>query len=232
VQAHAALGTLVSVAIVLAAAHAGGLVARRLGQPAVIGQLLAGVVIGPTVLGTGPDDPAAQLGARTRCASSAISARSASSRSRSHYVFGAFAFGVVFARPSLAPLAAVPVRVATWLGLILLPLYLVVPGATTNFRDLDLAGGGEVLVVLLVATVSKLLAGGVSAHAAGLAQRDAFSVGVMLNTRGLVELVALGIGLSAGLLDSSLYAVLVVMAVVTTVATSPALRALGVPRAR
>ena len=53
---------------------------------------------------------------------------------------------------------------------------------------------------------------------------------MLLNTRGLVELVALGIGLSAGLLDPSLYAVLVIMAVVTTIATSPALRALGFRR--
>jgi Kef-type K+ transport system membrane component KefB len=146
-----------------------------------------------------------------------------------HYVFGAFAFGVLFARPSLAPLAKWPIRVATWLGL-LLPLYLVLPGATTNFRDLDLGNGGEIAVVLVVAAASKLLAGGVSARAAGMSRHDAVSVGVLLNTRGLVELVALGIGLSAGLLDPSLYAVLVIMAVVTTIATSPALHALGYRR--
>ena len=64
-------------------------------------------------------------------------------------------------------------------------------------------------------------------RATGLSRHDALSVGVLLNTRGLVELVALGIGLSAGLLDSSLYAVLVIMAVVTTIATSPSLRLLG-----
>jgi Kef-type K+ transport system membrane component KefB len=146
-----------------------------------------------------------------------------------HYVFGAFAFGVLFARPSLAPLAKWPIRVATWLGL-LLPLYLVLPGATTNFRDLDLGNGGEIAVVLVVAAASKLLAGGVSARAAGMSRHDAVSVGVLLNTRGLVELVALGIGLSAGLLDPSLCAVLVIMAVVTTIATSPALHALGYRR--
>ena len=64
--------------------------------------------------------------------------RSRRTRSGLHYVFGAFAFGVLFARPSLAPLAAGPIRVATVVGLLLLPLYLVLPGATTDFRDLDL----------------------------------------------------------------------------------------------
>jgi Kef-type K+ transport system membrane component KefB len=148
-----------------------------------------------------------------------------------HYVFGAFAFGVLFARPSLAPLARRPIRAATVVGLVLLPLYLVLPGATTNFRDLDLGNGGEILVVLVVAAASKLLAGALSARATGLSRHDALSVGVLLNTRGLVELVALAIGLSAGLLDDTLYAVLLIMAVVTTVATSPSLRLLGFRRA-
>ena len=124
-----------------------------------------------------------------------------------------------------APFAWPPI-----LGALLLPLYLVLPGATTNFRDLDLRAGGEMLVVLVVAAGSKLVAGAFSARRTGLSRHDALSVGVLLNTRGLVELVALGIGLSAGLLDSSLYAVLVIMAVVTTIATSPSLRLLGLPR--
>ena len=50
------LGTLVAVGIVTAVAHLGGVAGRRLGQPAVIGQLLAGVLIGPTVLGARSDD--------------------------------------------------------------------------------------------------------------------------------------------------------------------------------
>jgi Kef-type K+ transport system membrane component KefB len=120
--------------------------------------------------------------------------------------------------------------VAVILGAVLLPLYLVLPGATTDFRDLDLRAGGEILVVLVVAAGSKLVAGAFSARRIGLSRHDALSVGVLLNTRGLVELVALGIGLSVGLLDTSLYAVLVIMAVVTTIATSPALRLLGLPR--
>ena len=149
-----------------------------------------------------------------------------------HYVFGAFAFGVLVSRPSLAVVAAPAVRVAGLLGALLLPLYLVLPGVTTNFRDLDLGHGREVLIVLVVASASKLVAGAFSARATGLSRHDALSVGVLLNTRGLVELVALGIGLSAGLLDTSLYAALVIMAVVTTIATSPSLRLLGFSRIR
>src|SRR6476659_2669318 len=61
VTASQLFGTLVSVASVGAAAHAGGVRSRRLGQPAVIGQLLAGVVIGPTVLGSGANALSARL---------------------------------------------------------------------------------------------------------------------------------------------------------------------------
>ena len=68
-----------------------------------------------------------------------------------HYVFGAFAFGVLVAQAVARTARRRPLRLATWLGALLLPLYLVLPGATTNFRDLDLGHGGEILVVLAVA---------------------------------------------------------------------------------
>jgi Kef-type K+ transport system membrane component KefB len=148
-----------------------------------------------------------------------------------HYIFGAFAFGVVVGRPALAKLAEGAIRTAAWVGAILLPLYLVLPGATINLRELDLHAGREILLVLAVAAASKLGAGALSARVAGLSWHDSMSVGLLVNTRGLVELVALGIGSSAGILDTSLYAILVIMAVVTTVATSPGLRLLAL-RAR
>ena len=143
-----------------------------------------------------------------------------------HYIFGAFAFGVVAARASLAHLVAWPVRACSLAATVLLPLYLVLPGATIDFRQLDLHAGGEVLLVIGVAAAAKVTAGALSARAIGFTWNEAMSVGVLLDTRGLVELVALAIGRSAGILDTRLYAVLVIMAVVTTVATSPALRLL------
>ena len=74
---------------------------------------------------------------------------------------------VCLRRPRLAPVARAArrgaVRVAAWSASLLLPLYLVLPGATTDFRELDLRAGGEILVVLVVAAGSKLIAGGFSA---------------------------------------------------------------------
>jgi len=58
----------------------------------------------------------------------------------------------------------------------------------------------------------------------GLAPREASAIGVLMNTRGLTELVILNVGLAKGVLDPSLFTLLVVMAIVTTVITEPALR--------
>jgi Kef-type K+ transport system membrane component KefB len=59
--------------------------------------------------------------------------------------------------------------------------------------------------------------------------RDAAALGVLMNTRGLMELVILNVGLDLGVVSPTLYSVLVLMAFVTTLMTSPLLSALGVP---
>ncbi len=86
------------------------------------------------------------------------------------------------------------------------------------------------LLVIGAAAAAKIAAGTLSAQAIGFPWREAASFGLLVDTRGLVELVALAIGRSAGILDTRLYAVLLIMAVVTTVATSPGLRLLQRPR--
>jgi Kef-type K+ transport system membrane component KefB len=63
----------------------------------------------------------------------------------------------------------------------------------------------------------------------GLGWRDAAGLGVLMNTRGLMELIVLNVGLDLGVLSPALFTMLVVMALVTTVATTPILQWLGVP---
>jgi Kef-type K+ transport system membrane component KefB len=63
----------------------------------------------------------------------------------------------------------------------------------------------------------------VAARLTGLSWRDAASIGVLMNTRGLVELIVLNIGLDLRVLSPALFAMLVVMALATTMATTPAL---------
>lgn len=83
-------------------------------------------------------------------------------------------------------------------------------------------------VVVAVATIGKF--GGTLgvARMTGLSWRDGAALGILMNTRGLMELVVLNIGLDLGVISPTLFAMMVVMAVVTTVATTPVLAALRV----
>ena len=84
-------------------------------------------------------------------------------------------------------------------------------------------------LIILVATVGK--AGGtiIAARLAGIAWRPAVGLGVLMNTRGLMELIVLNIGLDLGIISPTLFTMLVLMALVTTVMTSPVLDLLGSP---
>lgn len=145
-----------------------------------------------------------------------------------HAVFGAFVAGAVVpldreARERLSrPLSRV--------ALVLMPLFFAWSGLRTDFSSLLRVGGfASSIIILLVATAGKL--GGVSlaARFCGLASSDALRLGVLMNTRGLMELVALNIGYDLGLVSRPLFSAFVVMALVTTFSTSPLLR-LGTPK--
>jgi Kef-type K+ transport system membrane component KefB len=82
--------------------------------------------------------------------------------------------------------------------------------------------------VLLVAIVAKMAGVGIAALILGEKRRSAFGLGVMMNCRGLTELVVLKIGLSLGVIRTDLFSVLVVMTLVTTMMTDPLLRMLRI----
>src|SRR5499426_4755397 len=77
--------------------------------------------------------------------------------------------------------------------------------------------------LLAVAVVGKFGGSAVAARLSGLGWRDSASVGVLMNTRGLMELIVLNVGLDLKVISPTLFAMLVIMAVVTTLATSPIL---------
>src|SRR6185503_9065989 len=115
-----------------------------------------------------------------------------------------------------------PVRI------LLLPAYFAFTGLRTQIGLL--AGPTEwALAAAVVATASAGKFGGsyVAARLTGLPPRMAASLGVLLNTRGLMELVVLNIGLDLGVISPTLFAVMVVMALVTTLATAPVVARLG-----
>jgi len=78
-------------------------------------------------------------------------------------------------------------------------------------------------VIIALAIIGKLCGSLVAARINGMSWREAAAVGVMMNTRGLVELVILNIGLDLGILSQRLFSIMVLMALVTTFMTSPLL---------
>ncbi|WAX80930.1 cation:proton antiporter domain-containing protein [Streptomyces sp. KMM 9044] len=141
-----------------------------------------------------------------------------------HYIFGAFLFGAVMPRGSGGTLrAGVLQRVEPLCGLLLLPVYFVLSGLKVDLSRLNASDLGELAAILVVAVTGKFLGAYLGARLGGLDNRHAAALGTLLNTRGLTELVVLGVGLELGVLDNRLYSLMVVMAVTTTAITGPLL---------
>ncbi|MER5931134.1 cation:proton antiporter [Streptomyces sp. NPDC002054] len=138
-----------------------------------------------------------------------------------HVIFGALLAGVVTPRERGATLDPDLVRPLHDIGLLLLPFFFVVSGKSVEIGALDSTGVAAVLAVTVLAITVKVVSGTVAAGLSGLDRHDARTVGVLLNTRGLTELIVLNAGLQAGLLSGQLYTALVLMALVTTVLTQP-----------
>lgn len=147
-----------------------------------------------------------------------------------HVIVGAFLAGLIIPRTTDGAPDADLVRPLQETGTLLLPLFFAMAGISvdlTGMRPRDLALLG---LVCAIAVIGKIGGGGIGARTAGMSGRDAAAIGFMLNTRGLTELIALNIGLQVGLIDRSLYTVLVVMALLTTALTGPLLSRMRFPR--
>lgn len=121
-----------------------------------------------------------------------------------------------FARPKLQGLTMV----------LFLPTFFVVTGLGTDLTLIASSTGAlAFVVVLLVATLGKVVGSWIGGHAAGLAPRERVTAGLLLNARGAVDLVVAKIGLDAGLLTPAGFALLVLVIVVTTFAAGPLLTA-------
>jgi K+:H+ antiporter len=145
-----------------------------------------------------------------------------------HALFGAFFVGLVLS--SERPLAeAARARLEDPLVLVLLPLYFAFTGMRTNLGLLwEEASLGWAVVILAVAVAGKFGGSALAAFLSGRPGREALALGTLMNTRGLMELVILNIGLDLGVLTPALYSMMVLMAFATTVMTSPVLTLLGV----
>jgi Kef-type K+ transport system membrane component KefB len=110
----------------------------------------------------------------------------------------------------------------------LLPAFFVLVGLRTQIGVIGASTNWLIIgVIVASASIGKMGGGAVAARTLGFSWRDSLAIGALLNTRGLVALVALDIGRTLGILSSELFTICVVMTFVTTFATVPILRALG-----
>jgi len=135
-------------------------------------------------------------------------------------VFGAFMLGLVMPRGTVA--TSITRMAMPLASTMLLPMFFVSSGLSTRLTLLDswalwaLAG-----VVTLAACGGKLLACALAARLAGEPTRQAWAIGAMMNARGLMELIILNIGLERGVITPTMFAVGVIMAIVTTLMATP-----------
>ncbi|MDI3384815.1 cation:proton antiporter [Streptomyces sp. B-S-A8] len=141
-----------------------------------------------------------------------------------HFIFGVFLVGAIVPRRGTERLrAAVRDRFETIIWM-LLPAYFAVLGLKVDLTTVGGDGLGKLGLILLVAIGGKFGGAYLGARFAGQPRRSATTLGILMNTRGLTELIILGVGLQLGLLDAELYSLMVVMALVTTAMTAPLLR--------
>jgi Kef-type K+ transport system membrane component KefB len=137
-----------------------------------------------------------------------------------HAVLGAFVMGTVIPRGKA--ITQLTQKIEPLTVAILLPLFFTYSGLNTRIGVLD-SGYLWLLcgVVLLIAILGKGVACTIAAWATGLAPREAMGIGTLMNSRGLMELIVINIGLQRGVISEELFVVLVLMAILTTLMTSP-----------
>jgi Kef-type K+ transport system membrane component KefB/nucleotide-binding universal stress UspA family protein len=140
-----------------------------------------------------------------------------------HALFGAFALGAVMPKePGFVH--DLTERLEDVTVVFLLPLFFAFTGLRTS---IGLVSGAEAWMgaglILLVAVVGKFGGSAAAARATGLPWREAGALGILMNTRGLMELVILTIGLELGVISPTLFTMMVLMALLTTFMTTPLL---------
>jgi Kef-type K+ transport system membrane component KefB len=137
-----------------------------------------------------------------------------------HAVFGAFIMGAamprgIFVRDFIARIQPLAVS-------LLLPLFFTYSGLNTEIGLLNTWFlWGICAAVLVAAVLGKWAACTLAARATGISGRESMGIGILMNARGLMELIIINIGLQRGIISEGLFATLVVMAVVTTLMASP-----------
>ncbi|MGH7932133.1 MAG: cation:proton antiporter [Candidatus Binataceae bacterium] len=140
-----------------------------------------------------------------------------------HAIFGAFALGAVIPHDSEMAREMTD-RLEDLVVVLLLPAFFAYTGLRTQIGLVSGLGQWTICaLIIVVASVGKFGGSALAARLTGLNWRDASALGVLMNTRGLMELIVLNIGFEMGIISPTLFAMLVLMALATTFATTPIL---------
>ncbi|NUY80571.1 cation:proton antiporter [Flavobacterium sp. MAH-1] len=140
-----------------------------------------------------------------------------------HALFGAFMAGAIM--PDNTRFRGIIIeKVEDVSVILLLPLFFVLTGLRTEIGLLNHADLWEITGwIIVVAVVGKFIGSAVAAKFVGQSWQDSLTIGALMNTRGLMQLIVLDIGYELGVLSAEIFTMMVIMAIVTTFMTGPAL---------
>lgn len=140
-----------------------------------------------------------------------------------HALFGAFLAGAIMPQ-SISFRENLVAKIEDLIAVVLLPLFFAFTGLRTQMGLLDTMDAWLVCAgITALAIVGKMAGSALAARWSGMGWRESWALGSLMNTRGLMELVVLNIGYDLGILSPKLFAMLVIMAIFTTIMTSPLL---------
>ncbi|MFC3580482.1 cation:proton antiporter [Sphingomonas hylomeconis] len=148
-----------------------------------------------------------------------------------HAIFGGFILGAVLPRGLFA--AEIKRKIEPLAVVLLLPMFFTYSGLNTR---MDMVNSGSLLLIALAILVASIIAKGgacyLAARLAGEDNRTALGIGALMNSRGLMELIIINIGLQKGIIGPTLFSMLVLMAIVTTMMAGPLFEAVYGKKAR
>lgn len=144
-----------------------------------------------------------------------------------HALFGAFLFGLIIPHESLIA-RDISERLQDFIRILFLPAFFALTGMKTQIGLISTQQDWLIcLVIIALAIIGKFSGAYLGGILSGNTRRESTILGILMNTRGLVELIVLNIGLSLGILTPTLFTMLVLMALVTTFMAGPLLQLVG-----
>lgn len=139
-------------------------------------------------------------------------------------IFGGFMMGVLL-HDEHAFVKTWRTRISPFVMVFFLPIFFTYTGLRTNIGSLDSASAwGWCGLIVLLATLGKFGGAYIAARLTGMSHTEAKVLGIMMNTRALMELIVINVGYDLGVISQQMFTILVIMAIFSTVITSPCLR--------